>query len=92
MWPDRVSNPGPLTYKSGALLTALRGPAVPTVKNHFTVQFYNIVVRYYQLLSVTLCKTIIYLSLIRLVKLSVRIFFLFNCPIFKLLIKEEKYF
>ena len=28
MWPDRVSNPGPLTYKSGALPTALRGPAV----------------------------------------------------------------
>ena len=28
MWPDRVSNPGPLTYESGALPTALRGPAV----------------------------------------------------------------
>ena len=27
MWPDRVSNPGPLTYKSGALPTALRSPA-----------------------------------------------------------------
>ena len=27
MWPVRVSNPGPLTYKSGALPTALRGPA-----------------------------------------------------------------
>ena len=27
MWPDRVSNPGPLTYGSGALPTALRGPA-----------------------------------------------------------------
>ena len=26
MWPDRVSNPGPLT-QSGALPTALRGPA-----------------------------------------------------------------
>ena len=25
MWPDRVSNPGPLTYESGALPTALRG-------------------------------------------------------------------
>ena len=24
---DRVSNPGPLTYKSGALPIALRGPA-----------------------------------------------------------------
>ena len=27
MWPDRVSNPGPLTNESGALPTALRGPA-----------------------------------------------------------------
>ena len=27
MWPDRVSNPGPLTYESGALPTALRDPA-----------------------------------------------------------------
>ena len=27
MWPDRVSNPRPLTYWSGALPTALRGPA-----------------------------------------------------------------
>ena len=25
MWPDRVSNSGPLTYESGALPTALRG-------------------------------------------------------------------
>ena len=27
MLPDRVSNPGPLTYESGALSIALRGPA-----------------------------------------------------------------
>ena len=27
MCPNRVSNPGPLTYESGALPTALRGPA-----------------------------------------------------------------
>ena len=26
MLPDRVSNPGPLTYESAALLIALRGP------------------------------------------------------------------
>ena len=26
MLPDRVSNPGPLTYESGALMIALRGP------------------------------------------------------------------
>ena len=29
MWPDRVSSPGPLTYESGALPIALRGPATP---------------------------------------------------------------
>ena len=29
MWPDRVLNPGPLTYESVALPTALRGPALP---------------------------------------------------------------
>ena len=28
MWPDRVSSPRPLTYESGALPTALRGPAI----------------------------------------------------------------
>ena len=27
MWPDRVSNPGPLTFESGPLPTALRSPA-----------------------------------------------------------------
>ena len=29
MLPDRVSNPGPLTYEAGALLIALRSPALP---------------------------------------------------------------
>ena len=29
MLPDRVSNPGPLTYESGALPIALRGPRLP---------------------------------------------------------------
>ena len=42
MWPDRVSNPGSLTYESGALPTALRGPAADTVS--FTCQ--SIAVRY----------------------------------------------
>ena len=32
MLPDRVSNPGPLTYESGALPIALRGPATVKVK------------------------------------------------------------
>ena len=33
MLPDRVSNPGPLTYESGALPTALRGPATSLRKD-----------------------------------------------------------
>ena len=32
MWPDPVSNPGPLTYELGALPTVLRGPALPMVR------------------------------------------------------------
>ena len=30
MWPDWVSNPGPLTYESGVLPIALHGPAPVT--------------------------------------------------------------
>ena len=37
MLPDRVSNPGPLTYESGALPTALRGPA-PKEKSEHSLQ------------------------------------------------------
>ena len=33
MLPDRVSNPGPLTYESGALPIALRGPALSPNRN-----------------------------------------------------------
>ena len=33
MRPDRVSNPGPLTYESGVLPTALRGPAIQDTVN-----------------------------------------------------------
>ena len=41
MLPDRVSNPGPLTYESGALPIALRGPAhgfteILTKKFHYS--------------------------------------------------------
>ena len=32
MLPDRVSNPGPLTYESGALPIALCGPAFSVEK------------------------------------------------------------
>ena len=34
MWPDRVSNPGPPIYESGALPTALRFPFVKMEKKH----------------------------------------------------------
>ena len=37
MLPDRVSNPGPLTYESGALPIALRGPADISWTLHFVV-------------------------------------------------------
>ena len=32
MWPDWVSNPGPLTYDSGVLPTALHNPAFCSCK------------------------------------------------------------
>ena len=35
MWPDRVSNPGPLNYESGALSTALHVPASMLLKQKF---------------------------------------------------------
>ena len=31
MWPDRVSNPGPLTCESGTLPIAQRGPAIKII-------------------------------------------------------------
>ena len=41
MLPDRVSNPGPLTYESGALPIALRGPAekIRMMTEHITYTF-----------------------------------------------------
>ena len=38
MLPDRVSNPGPPTYESGALPTALRGPATYARSTGFLLQ------------------------------------------------------
>ena len=34
MWPHRLLNPGPLTYESGALPTALHGPAYNTLTHY----------------------------------------------------------
>ena len=39
MLPDRVSNPGPLTYESGALPIALRGPAGYTAYIAYTIKY-----------------------------------------------------
>ena len=39
MLPDRVSNPGSLTYESGALSIALRGPAMLRVEASFHRQY-----------------------------------------------------
>ena len=37
MLPDRVSNPGPLTYESGALPIALRGPVKIVQKTMYSL-------------------------------------------------------
>ena len=42
MLPDRVSNPGPLTYESGALPTALRGPAVLNIIKSFDAHVFAV--------------------------------------------------
>ena len=45
MLPDRVSNPGPLTYESGALPTALRGPASSATQMNGSIgEWYRITV------------------------------------------------
>ena len=41
MLPDRVSNPGPLTYESGALPIALRGPALTSGSVKVRVDMYS---------------------------------------------------
>ena len=38
MLPDRVSNPGPLTYESDVLPIALRGPAGVKVREDWLVE------------------------------------------------------
>ena len=41
MLPDRVSNPGPLTYESGALPIALRGPVFINRKYAYVYTIHN---------------------------------------------------
>ena len=46
MWPDRVSNPGPLTYESGALPIVLRGPAIflkAPENDKFNMEWLNVI-------------------------------------------------
>ena len=43
MLPDRVSNPGPLTYESGALPIALRGPACHLDMLYIYAKFHEII-------------------------------------------------
>ena len=45
MLPDRVSNPGPLTYESGALPIALRGPATQTSEAEIRTRWKGIVAK-----------------------------------------------
>ena len=53
MWPDRVSNPGLLTYESGALPTALRGLAVKelNLSNYYDVVYIKIQVTWFNPLA-----------------------------------------
>ena len=46
MLPDRVSNPGPLIYESGALPIALRGPAWPFTTEIFTLEGFVLIQKY----------------------------------------------
>ena len=46
MLPDRVSNPGPLTYESGALPIALRGPAPTFELEKYTLTMYADVIEH----------------------------------------------
>ena len=48
MLPDRVSNPGPLTYESGALPIALRGPAKKMLEDSRKNRRENLKVEIYQ--------------------------------------------
>ena len=49
MLPDRVSNPGPLSYESGALPIALRGPAFEFESYGLFSKYNHEVVRVFQI-------------------------------------------
>ena len=58
MLPDRVSNPGPLTYESGALPIALRGPAKYSARIlfYFSVCFLDVIYSARYSLFVLMCR------------------------------------
>ena len=60
MLPDRVSNPGPLTYESGALPIALRGPSNLVILRNFCIVGYGVCVinssHSYQWMFLKLCS------------------------------------
>ena len=70
MWPDRVSNPGPLTYESGALPIALRGPA------HFLVDEDISVLLIHE--HIIMCKKKSSFILTTCTKSSLRLFSIFS--------------
>ena len=49
MLPDRVSNPGPLTYKSGVLPIALRSPALYSLIIHPSMRLFSQHSRHFKL-------------------------------------------
>ena len=49
MLPDRVSNPGPLTYKSGALSIAPRGP--PYIERNQKSFYFSLLASQYNIIS-----------------------------------------
>ena len=46
MWPDRVSNPGPLAQESDMLPTALRGPVISFGQNNLISNVNSLAVRF----------------------------------------------
>ena len=68
MLPDRVSNPGPLTYESGALPIALRGPAHNVEESQ---DIFNIKARFHVTVRTQFNKFVFYFIVRRNVKFLV---------------------
>ena len=65
MWPDRVSNPGPLTYESGALPIALRGPAISELHRviiHCTYILFIVIMKLQMIMLITENRFLLYFS------------------------------